>query len=134
MRRDLLGIGAFANDLRKRTTNSTTSGSDEMSQAMKHSVDMQEKIAEDMLALTRNLKEQTETANRIIRRDTEIVSKSANMSDMNYASLNKEADILKDHSKRAWKCWMWIMIGLVMVIFICEFSTFTKTCTIPILS
>lgn len=39
---------------------------------------------------------------------------------MNYSALSKEATILKDHSKRAWKCWMWIMIGLVMVIFICK--------------
>lgn len=70
MRRDLLGISAFGNDLRKRTTN--TSGN-EMNQAMKHHVDMQEKIAEDMLTLTRNLKEQTETANRIIRRDTDVI-------------------------------------------------------------
>lgn len=40
---------------------------------------------------------------------------------MNYTALSKEAAILKDHSKKAWKCWMWIMIGLVMVIFICMY-------------
>lgn len=73
MRRDLLGISAFNNDLRKRTTNTSGNGGDEMNQAMKHHVGMQEKIAEDMLTLTRNLKEQTETANRIIRRDTDVI-------------------------------------------------------------
>lgn len=72
MRRDLLGISAFTNDLRKRTTTTSSNGGDEMNQAMKHHVDEQERIAENMLVLTRNLKEQTETANRIIRRDTDV--------------------------------------------------------------
>lgn len=69
LRRDLLGSsGNDANGLRKRTTG----GGDDMNQAMKHHADLQEKIAEDMLMMTRNLKEQTETANRIIRKDTEV--------------------------------------------------------------
>lgn len=50
----------------------------------------------------------------------QIVSKSANLSETNYTSLSKEATILKDHSKRACKCWMWIMIGIVMIVFICK--------------
>lgn len=74
VRRDLLGISANSSDLRKRTT-TTSNGGDEMTQAMKHHVNMQEKIAEDMLALTRSLKEQTETANRIIRKDTDVNKK-----------------------------------------------------------
>lgn len=71
LRRDLLGISANdSNGLRKRATGS--GGGDDMNQAMKHHANLQEKITEDMLALTRNLKEQTETANRIIRKDTEV--------------------------------------------------------------
>lgn len=74
LRRDLLGVNANdSNGLRKRTTGST--GGDDMNQAMKHHANLQERITEDMLALTRNLKEQTETANRIIRKDTEVHSK-----------------------------------------------------------
>lgn len=42
------------------------------------------------------------------------------MTERNQSALEKEATILKDHSKKACKCWMWIMIGLVMVIFICK--------------
>lgn len=75
LRRDLLGISAnYSSSLRKRTATGTN-GSEDMSQAMKHHVNIQEKIAEDMLALTRNLKEQTETANKIIRKDTDVSSK-----------------------------------------------------------
>lgn len=40
---------------------------------MKYYSDYQERITEDMLALTRNLREQTETANKIIKRDTEVI-------------------------------------------------------------
>lgn len=70
LRRDLLGMKS--NDpsgLRKR---GTSNANEDMNQAMKHHADLQEQIAEDMLALTRNLKEQTETANKIIRRDTDV--------------------------------------------------------------
>lgn len=50
------------------------------------------------------------------------LTKSSHLSEKNIIALDKEGNVLKEHSKRAWKCWMWIMIGLVMVIFICEFS------------
>lgn len=83
--------------------------------------DIQEKIAENMLLLTKNLREQTETANKIIRRDTEVVQASSLMTEKNFDSLKKESDKLQEHSKKAWKCWMWLMIGVVMAIFICEF-------------
>lgn len=77
LRRDLLGIDPKdPSSLRQRVKSSTTtSGGEDMNQAMKHQANMQEKIAEDMLALTRNLKEQTEIANRIIRKDTEVCNR-----------------------------------------------------------
>uniref|UniRef100_A0A0K8TTI2 Vesicle transport protein USE1 n=1 Tax=Tabanus bromius TaxID=304241 RepID=A0A0K8TTI2_TABBR len=111
-------------DLRKELMNDDNlrlrkpQNEENMGQAMKYFTDQQEKITEDMLALTRSLKEQTETANKIIKRDTEIVTKSTQISENNIGSLSKEAEKLQDHSRRAWKCWMWLMIGLVMVIFI----------------
>lgn len=76
LRRDLFsGNANDSNGLRKRATGSGGGGGDDMNQAMKHHANLQEKITEDMLALTRNLKEQTETANRIIRKDTEVSAK-----------------------------------------------------------
>lgn len=92
----------------------------ETSDGPSSSDDIQEKIAENMLLLTKNLKEQTETANKIIKRDTEVVQASSKLTEKNFGSLKKESDKLQDHSKRAWKCWMWLMIGLVMAIFICK--------------
>lgn len=77
LRHDLLGINANdPNGLRQRIkqnlSNSSGSGGDDMNQALKYQENRQEQIAEDMLALTRSLKEQTEIANRIIRKDTEV--------------------------------------------------------------
>lgn len=75
LRTELLGTDKpeSSSTLRKRATGiSTSSGGENMGQAMKYYGDVQERIAEDMLSLTRSLKEQTETANRIIKRDTEV--------------------------------------------------------------
>lgn len=91
-----------------------------MTEAAKYYTTAQEKITEHMLSLTRNLKEQTETANRIIRRDTEVVSRSSGMAERNINSLSKEADKLEQHSKKAYKCWLWLMIVFVIVTFIGE--------------
>lgn len=81
IRAELLGGNGATDDastmLRRRIgggtgVNGGTNGTEEMAQANKYYEDMQEKIAENMLSMTRSLKEQTETANKIIRRDTEV--------------------------------------------------------------
>lgn len=92
-----------------------------MNAAVKYYNEAQEKITEHMLSMTRNLKEQTVTANRIIKKDTEVVSRSAGMADRNSDALQKEAEKLEDHSRNAWKCWMWMMIVFVIVVFIGKF-------------
>uniref|UniRef100_A0A182MUX2 Vesicle transport protein USE1 n=1 Tax=Anopheles culicifacies TaxID=139723 RepID=A0A182MUX2_9DIPT len=89
-----------------------------LEQTVKQYSTEQEKLAEDMLRLTRNLKEQTETANKILKKDTEIVSKSAKLSDQNTSSLTTESAKLQENSKKACKCWMWLMIVFVIVTFI----------------
>lgn len=71
LRKELLGDDSAGNTLRKRI--GTGSGSDDMNSAIKYHEDLQEKIAQDILLLTRNLKEQTITANQIIKKDTEVI-------------------------------------------------------------
>ncbi|GLH01277.1 Vesicle transport protein USE1 [Gryllus bimaculatus] len=60
---------------------------------------MQEKIAEDMLSLARNLKEQSQLAGSIIKKDTETVNKSSVMADKNLSSLKVESERLQEHSR-----------------------------------
>lgn len=107
--------GNFNSTIRRRAGQKVA---ENLEQTVKQYSDVQEKLAEDMLLLTKNLKEQTETANKIIKKDTEIVSKSAKLTDQNMSSLSTESTKLQESSKKAWKCWMWLMIGLVMMIFI----------------
>lgn len=103
--------GDDASGLRKRATN------DNMEQ---YYANIQEKISDDMLALTRNLKEQTLTASKIIKKDTDVALKSTKMAYQNTGSLEKESKKLDEHNRKACKCWIFIMMGLVIAIFIGE--------------
>lgn len=94
-------------------------GANESSENMEKYYDnIQEKLSEEMISLTRNLKEQTLTANKIIKKDTDTLTKSAKMAHTNIGSLEKESKKLDEHNRKACKCWLWIMIGLVIAIFI----------------
>uniref|UniRef100_A0A6B2EPN1 Vesicle transport protein USE1 n=1 Tax=Phlebotomus kandelakii TaxID=1109342 RepID=A0A6B2EPN1_9DIPT len=113
LRKDLLGGDG---SMRQRKIGSGSAG-DDMGKAMKHYADIQEQIAENMISLTSNLREQTETANRIIKSDVETVKRSTVLTDSNFGSLKTKSEKLMEHSKRACKCWVWMMIGFVMMIF-----------------
>lgn len=112
LRKELLG--GESSGMRQRNV---PSGDDNLEQAVKHYSNMQEKLAEDMLLLTRNLKEQTQTANMIIKKDTEAVSRSSQMTEKNHDVLVSESGKLQEHSKNAWKCWMLVWVMLVIGIF-----------------
>lgn len=106
-RKDLLGLRQ-----RKPT------GTDDINQLMNFHENLQKKITDDMLTFTRSLKEQSELANKIIKKDTELVTQSAQLTDQNYSKLQVESTKLGEHSKRACKCWMWVMLVVVLVVFI----------------
>lgn len=57
--------------IRQRKSSKVSSGED-LDVLLRHHQAMQEKIAEDMLSLARNLKEQSHLASTIIKRDTEV--------------------------------------------------------------
>lgn len=61
-----------------------------------------------------------------------VVTKSAQLSEVNYSKLSNEAATLRDHSNRACKCWMWVMIGAVMVVFICKYSVAILFCPLEV--
>lgn len=84
----------------------------------KYYENIQEKLGEEMIALTRNLKETTLAASSIIKKDTEVITRSARAAHQNVGSLEKESKKLDDHTKRACKCWLWVMIFFVVAIFI----------------
>ncbi|XP_065335862.1 vesicle transport protein USE1 [Cloeon dipterum] len=103
--------------VRQRSARQSTTG-DDMDALLKYHHSMQEKIADDMLSLTKNLKEQTILANSIIKKDIKAAEQSQSLSDQNTARLKTESDKLQEHSKRACKCWLWLMIIVVISVFI----------------
>ncbi|XP_075217681.1 vesicle transport protein Use1 isoform X2 [Lycorma delicatula] len=115
LRQQLMGDKA-TEGLRQRQIG--TSG-DDLDVLLKYHHSVQEKIADDMLGLARSMKEQSKLANIIIKRDTETVEKSSVLAEKNFSQLREESERLQEHSKRVWKCWLWVMLILVFAIFIC---------------
>ncbi|KAG7301453.1 hypothetical protein JYU34_014410 [Plutella xylostella] len=124
LRSDLFGLDDTDDSLRKRNIikapnfTSTSTSQEDIDTLLKYHQNMQEKVAEDMVMLTKSLKEQSQIASTIIRRDTEALKKSSTLTDRNVDSLQVESARLQEHSRGAWKCWLWLMLALVMFIFI----------------
>ncbi|XP_073953742.1 vesicle transport protein Use1 [Choristoneura fumiferana] len=124
LRSELFGLEDNDDPLRKRNIikapnfTSTSSSQEDMDSLLKYHQNMQEKVAENMVLLTKSLKEQSQIASTIIKGDTEALKKSSDLTDRNLDALKVESERLQEHSRSAWKCWLWIMLGLVMVIFI----------------
>lgn len=97
---------------------SVTHTQEDVDSILKFHQNMQEKVAENMVMLTKSLKEQSQIASTIIKRDTEALHKSSSLAERNMATLKLESERLQEHSKSAWKCWLWVMLAIVMTIFI----------------
>ncbi|XP_045452524.1 vesicle transport protein USE1 [Melitaea cinxia] len=124
LRSELFGLDDSDDTLRKRniikaanfTSNSTSQ--EDIDSLLKYHQNMQEKVAENMVMLTKSLKEQSQIASTIIKGDTEALKKSSDLTDKNLMSLKVESGRLQEHSRSAWKCWLWLMLAVVMAIFI----------------
>ncbi|XP_075981286.1 vesicle transport protein Use1 [Anticarsia gemmatalis] len=124
LRSELFGLEDSDDTLRKRNIikaanfTSNSSSQEDIDSLLKYHQNMQEKVAENMVMLTKSLKEQSQIASTIIKGDTEALKKSSDLTDKNLSSLKVESERLQEHSRSAWKCWLWIMLAVVMVIFI----------------
>lgn len=79
----------------------------------------QEKIAEEMILLTKSLKEQSSVAGDIIRKDTIRLEASSAMADSNLDKLKVETERVGEFSARGnCRCWIWLMMVLVVFTFI----------------
>ena len=78
--------------------------------------EQQEKIAEEMLLLAQDLKEQSTLAGSIIRKDTTRLEQSSAQADSNLEKLNIETKRVSEFSERG-NCRCWILLMMVIVIF-----------------
>ncbi|KAG8041866.1 hypothetical protein G9C98_007170 [Cotesia typhae] len=84
---------------------------------IKYNRNMQEKIAENMILITNNLKEHALTANAIIKKDLASLERSDKLTEINAVKLNKESLKLEEHTKSKWRCLVWVMIAFVVAVF-----------------
>ncbi|XP_039315086.1 vesicle transport protein USE1-like isoform X3 [Solenopsis invicta] len=102
--------------VRQRLLNSNIQDED-LDAILKYNRNIQEKIAENMLSMTGTMKEHALAANAIIKKDIGKLEMSDKLTDVNAIKLKKESLKLEEHTKSKWRCWVWIMIAFVLVVF-----------------
>ncbi|KAM6331914.1 LOW QUALITY PROTEIN: vesicle transport protein USE1 [Alca torda] len=124
MRSELLGTDPLAVDDSEELNIRKRKGlaSDEKQSAVEldavsHHQDMQEKLAEEMLSLARNLNN-TLAAQNVINKINQTLSHSLRMADQNFEKLKDESDRLEQHAKKSVNWLLWIMLIVVCFIFI----------------
>lgn len=125
MRDELLGTassqkGSSDTDLRNRRglTLDERQSPSELDAILQHHHNLQEKLAEDMLNLARNLKNNTLAAQNIIKQDNQTLSQSMRQADLNFEKLKTESERLEQHTKKSVNWLLWLMLILVSFIFI----------------
>lgn len=125
MRDELLGTGLSGKgtsetDLRNRRglPLDERQSAAELDAVLQHHHNLQEKLAEDMLNLARNLKNNTLAAQSIIKEDNQTLSHSMRQADLNFEKLKTESERLEQHTKKSVNWLLWLMLILVSFTFI----------------
>ncbi|KAG9350667.1 hypothetical protein JZ751_024556 [Albula glossodonta] len=90
----------------------------ELDAVLQHHHNLQEKLAEDMLNLARNLKNNTLAAQSIIKQDNQTLTQSMRHADLNFEKLKTESERLEQHTKKSVNWLLWLMLILVCFTFI----------------
>ncbi|KAG8454852.1 hypothetical protein GDO86_001175 [Hymenochirus boettgeri] len=125
MRNELLGkVALHSNDSdlyqrkRKGSTSDDKQTAAELDAVLQRHHNMQEKLAEEMLRLTQNLKNNTLAAQNVIKQDNQTLTHSLKLADQNFEKLKMESDRLEQHAKKSVNWILWIMLIFVCFTFI----------------
>ncbi|XP_072038447.1 vesicle transport protein USE1-like [Amphiura filiformis] len=122
MRKELLGeddSSPVENGIRhRRKHDEMGSSTEDLDAVMQHHHNIQEKLAEDMLSLTRSLKHNTVVAGNIIQDDNRKLEDTLKLADTNYDKLKVESERLEAHTKRACNWWLWGALAAVCMTFL----------------
>jgi len=119
--RDELFSTSKSDTVRKRTgdgVGNEGSTTEDLDSILRQHHVQQEKLAEDMLLLARNLKEHSLIAGNIIKKDKDTLNKTSTLTDHNYDQLQDASNKLSYHADRACKCWVWLLLILVFAVFV----------------
>lgn len=78
---------------------------------------VQEKIVDTMLDMVKNIKQRSVAANQIIKQDIVSSEKSSRLADVNQNQMKTNNDTLGIYNKGAYKCWLWVMLAFVFILF-----------------
>ncbi|XP_038628701.1 vesicle transport protein USE1 [Tachyglossus aculeatus] len=125
MKSELLGMVSSSRDAKERSLRKRIGvgpeekqSASELDAMLQHHHNVQEKLAEEMLSLARNLKNNTLAAQNVIKQDNQTLSHSLKMADQNFEKLKTESERLEQHTKKSVNWLLWIMLILVCFIFI----------------
>ncbi|XP_062869049.1 vesicle transport protein USE1 [Trichomycterus rosablanca] len=114
--------GLSESDVRHRSRGGTSAdgreSAAELDAVLQHHHNAQEKLAEEMLSLARNLKNNTLAAQNIIKQDNQTLSHSMRQADQNFEKLKTESERLEQHAKKSVNWLLWLMLILVSFMFI----------------
>ncbi|XP_015220720.1 vesicle transport protein USE1 isoform X1 [Lepisosteus oculatus] len=85
---------------------------------LQHHHSLQEKLAEEMLSLARNLKNNSLATQNIIKQDNQTLTQSMRMADLNFEKLKTESERLEQHTKKSVNWFLWLMLIVVCFTFI----------------
>ncbi|XP_046752465.1 vesicle transport protein USE1 isoform X1 [Diprion similis] len=119
--------GLSDDGLRQRFSN-TNAHEENLDAILKYNRNIQEKIAENMLSMIGNMKEHALTARTVIKNDIGSLEKSEKLTDINTDKLKKESVKLEEHTKSNWRCWVWVMVAFVLVVFFSKYTIMLCTC------
>jgi len=84
----------------------------------KYHHDMQEKVAKELLNLTKNLKQNTTLAGHIIKKDVETLESTKRLAEKNMDKLEKSNSVVADFVRRSCQYWLWITLAIVLFTFL----------------
>ena len=116
--RDVTSVYRSFSELRQRKVEVTGDG--EIDDLLKAHHDAQEQVAEEMLSLTRSLKEQTEAAGQVIRKDISTLERTRDTAEKNQDKLSIESERLAKHTQTLCRWWIWLIMVTVTITFIGE--------------
>ena len=85
---------------------------------MKDEQKVQEEITNDLLLLAQNLKEQSNAANMVVRKDIEALGKSNILAQENNDNLHIETQKLQERSGFCGRFWVWLLVLLICFTFV----------------
>ncbi|XP_028672140.1 vesicle transport protein USE1 isoform X1 [Erpetoichthys calabaricus] len=125
MRNELLGMATSAADIketdlrnRRGVVLDEKQSTADLDMVLKQHQNTQEKLAEEMVSLARNLKNNSLATQNVIKQDNQTLKHSIRLADLNFEKLKAESERLEQHTKKSVNWVLWVMLIIVCFIFI----------------